>query len=89
VQPPSSKTDASPHITNHNALTSNNQTGQNDQPPPPQEQNPSDAKDALETYDWEQLEERFHAEMEVCEKREDGIQEEFHELLDVSAISRH
>ncbi|KAL2041560.1 hypothetical protein N7G274_005942 [Stereocaulon virgatum] len=83
VQPPSSKTDLSSHITNNNALPSNTQTGQNDQHLPPQEQDLGGAKDALEAYDWEHLEDRFHAEMEVCGKREEGIQEEFNELLEV------
>ena len=64
----------------------NRQNGHNDQPSLQQEQDLGDSKDALEAYDWEELEERFHAEMEVCAKREEGIQDEFNELLEVSTI---
>lgn len=62
----------------------NGQNGHNDQLLPPCEQGLGDSKDALEAYDWDELEERFHAKMEVCAKREEGIQEEFNELLEVS-----
>lgn len=64
----------------------NHQNGHNDQPSLQQEQDLGDSKDALEAYDWEELEERFHAEMEVCAKREKGIRDEFNELLEVSTI---
>ncbi|KAL2058605.1 hypothetical protein ABVK25_001333 [Lepraria finkii] len=82
VQPPGSKTAASPLISNTGA-TVNGQDGHNDQLLPPCEQSLGDSKDALEAYDWDELEERFHAKMEVCAKREEGIQEEFNELLEV------
>ena len=66
----------------------NRQNGHKDQPSIQQEQDLGDSKDALEAYDWEEFEERFHAEMEVCAKREEGIQDEFNELLEVRIILR-
>ncbi len=82
---PSSKTALSSEApTDTNAIPNGSNT-QNDQAQLPQEDLGS-SKDPLEAYDWAELEERFHAEMEKCANREDGIQEEFDELLKVNLL---
>ena len=82
---PSSKTDiASETPADTNALPNSPNT-QTDQAQLPQKDLGS-SKDPLEAYDWPELEERFHAEMEKCANREDGIQEEFNELLKVTLL---
>lgn len=60
----------------------------NGHPPPPQEPEPDlgSSKDSLEAYDWDELEQKFHIEMEKCEEVEKGIQGEFDELLEVSML---
>jgi len=67
---------------------SNGQNGQinGNQPlSPPQGPEPDlgSSKEGLEAYDWDELEERFHAEMGKCEEVEKGIQREFDDLLEV------
>lgn len=41
------------------------------------------AKEKIEEFDWDGLEERFWAKMEECQKVEEGIMEEFGELIEV------
>ena len=41
------------------------------------------AKEKIEEFDWDGLEERFWARMEECKRVEEGIMEEFGELLEV------
>ena len=80
---PSSKTDIpSEAPTDTNAIP-NEPDPQTDQAQLPQEDLGS-SKDPLEAYEWTELEERFHAEMEKCADWEYGIQEEFDELLKVN-----
>ena len=82
---PSSKTDIlSEPPTDTNAIA-NEQNPQIDQTQLPQDDLGS-SKDPLETYDWAELEDRFHAEMKKCANRENGIQEEFKELLNVNLL---
>ena len=78
----SSKTDISSEAPISSNAISNAQNPQIDQTQLPQEDLGS-SKDPLEAYDWAELEDRFHVEMEKCANREDGIQEEFDELLKV------
>ena len=80
---PSSKTDISSEAPLSTNAIQNEPNPQTDQAQLPQEDLGS-SKDPLEAYDWTELEERFHAEMEKCADREDGIQEEFDELLRVN-----
>ena len=82
---PSSKIDiATETPTDTNAIPDGPYT-QTDQTQLPQEDLGS-SKDPLEAYDWADLEERFHTEMEKCANRENGIQEEFDELLKVTLL---
>lgn len=46
-----------------------------------------DAKDAIEPFEWNDLEERFWREMEECRKVEKEIEEDFAELLEVGLLS--
>ena len=80
--PPSSKTDISSETPTDTNAIPNGQNARLDQAQLPQEDLES-SKDPLEAYDWEELEERFHTEMEKCANQEDEIQGEFHELLKV------
>jgi len=88
---PSPKTDEAPRKPDDTKsmptgqIRPKGQTNAQKLPPPPQEPEPGlgNFKDALEAYDWDELEERFHAEMERCEEVEKGVQEEFDELLEV------
>ena len=89
VQPPSFTTDASALISQNASISTNGRNPQsksiqNDQASLQQGQDIGVSKDALEAYDWDALEEKFHAEMEICAKREVEIQAEFDELLHVS-----
>lgn len=43
----------------------------------------NEPREALEDYDWDDLEARFHAEMEKCRKAEEEIGKEFKEWLAV------
>ena len=45
--------------------------------------NMENAKEKLEDYDWEGLEERFWVKMEECKRVEEGIRGEFEELIQV------
>ncbi len=67
---------------------SNGQNGQIDgiqslSPPQGPEPDLGSSKEGLEAYDWDELEERLHAEMGKCEEVEKGIQREFDDLLEV------
>ena len=42
-----------------------------------------DAKEKIEAFDWEGLEGRFWDRMEECRKVEEGVREEFGELVEV------
>ena len=44
------------------------------------------SKDALEAYDWNELEEKFHREMGQCDNLEKDIQNEFDDMLEVSLV---
>ncbi|MCJ1455944.1 hypothetical protein MMC28_006301 [Mycoblastus sanguinarius] len=44
-----------------------------------------DSKEALEAYDWDDLEARFNAKMAECAKREWEIEDEFREWLEVTS----
>ena len=45
--------------------------------------NMENAKEKLEDFDWEGLEERFWVKMEECRRVEEGIRGEFEELIQV------
>ena len=45
--------------------------------------NMENAKEKLEDFDWDGLEERFWVKMEECRKVEEGIRGEFEELIQV------
>ena len=45
--------------------------------------NMENAKEKLEDFDWEGLEERFWVKMEECKRVEEGIRGEFEELIQV------
>lgn len=84
---PSSKTDIPSEAPPDTQDIPNSQTTQVEQTQPPQPQEDlGSSKDPLETYDWVELEERFHAEIEKCANREERIQEEFDELLNVNLL---
>ena len=82
---PSSKTDISSEPPIDAQACPNTQDTQLDQTQLPQD-NLGSSKDPLDTYDWTELEDRFHAEMEKCANREIGIQEEFNELINVCSL---
>lgn len=48
------------------------------------EEAPIDPKELLEPYEWEDLEERFLKKMGECQMREEGIEKEFREWIQVS-----
>ena len=79
---PSSKTAISSEAPIDTDAVPNGPDTQTNQASLPQEDR-GISKDPLEAYDWDELEERFHAEMEKCTNQEDEIQGEFHELLRV------
>ncbi len=81
----SSKTEIPSEAPTNTHAIPNGQNTQIDQTQLPQEDLGS-SKDPLEAYDWAELEERFHAEMEKCANREDGIQKEFDEPLKVNFL---
>ena len=82
---PSSKTDISSEPpTGTNAIPDGQDT-QLDQTQLPNE-DLGISKDPLDAYDWAELEERFDAAMEKCAVREEGIQEEFNELINVCSL---
>jgi hypothetical protein len=87
----SQKPDEVPRNPDSSKAMSNGQNGQisgNQSRPSPQGPEPDlgGSKDALEAYDWDELEERFHAEMGKCEEVEKGIQSEFDDLLEVYRV---
>lgn len=43
------------------------------------------SKDALESYDWQELEDRFAAKMKECQKREEELGREFRQWIEVGA----
>ena len=45
--------------------------------------NMENAKEKLEDFDWDGLEERFWVKMEECKRVEEGIRGEFEELIQV------
>ena len=45
-----------------------------------------DAKEKIEAFDWEGLEGRFWDRMEECRKVEEGVREEFGELVEVGWV---
>lgn len=45
------------------------------------------AKEQIEEFDWDGLEERFWVRMDECRRVEEGIMREFEELLEVSTSS--
>lgn len=45
-----------------------------------------DAKEKIEAFDWEGLEGRFWDRMEECRKVEEGVREEFEELVEVGWV---
>ena len=55
-------------------------------PPHQPESSPSaqgDPKQPLDPHDWDDLEARFHASMDECNQVEEGIQQEYTEMLEV------
>ena len=84
---PSSKTDVPSEAPTDTQVIPNSQNFQIDQAQVSNEDPElGTSKDPLDTYDWAELEQRFHAGMEECGKRESGIQEEFNELLNVNLL---
>ncbi len=51
------------------------------------EEAPVDPKELLEPYEWDDLEERFLKKMEECQIREEGIEKEFREWIQVNSSS--
>lgn len=49
--------------------------------------NMDSAKEMLEVFDWEGLEERFWERMEECRRVEEGVKREFEELVQVGFSS--
>ncbi|KAL8920965.1 MAG: hypothetical protein Q9208_005991 [Pyrenodesmia sp. 3 TL-2023] len=47
------------------------------------EEAPIDPKELLEPYEWDDLEERFLKKMEECQVREEGIEKEFREWIQI------
>lgn len=45
--------------------------------------NTDNPQEPIEEFDWDGLEERFWAKMEECKKVEEGLMEEFGELIEV------
>ena len=45
-----------------------------------------DAKEKIEAFDWEGLEGRFWDRMDECRKVEEGVREEFGELVEVGWV---
>lgn len=67
-----------------NGLAAQSTNGHHQSPEPQHEQpDPVDSSEPLENYNWDDLEARFHSKMEECDRREQGIEEGFQELLDV------
>ena len=52
----------------------------------PTSSTPYNPQDPLETFDWEDLEARYHAKMAHCEAAEGEIYKEFEEWLKVNNI---
>lgn len=75
--PPSSRSDVSPH--NGPQAEAPQQSAQHN---PPVE--PSDPKEPIDDFDWDELEKRFHGKMIECRHVEEEIYEEFNNLLEVS-----
>ena len=84
---PSSKTDISSDAPIDTQTKPNGQNTQIEQTQLSQpHEDLSISKDPLDAHDWTELEERFHAEMEQCANRENGIQEAFDDLLNVNLL---
>lgn len=49
--------------------------------------NMDNPQEPIEEFDWDGLEERFWAKMEECKKVEEGLMEEFGELIEVCFLS--
>ena len=65
--------------------------GVNDEIDVPENQDPAkedlgNSKEPLDSYGWEELEQRFAARMEECKKNEEALGQEFGEWLKVSLI---
>ena len=82
---PSSRTDISSELPTDTNAIPNEQNSQINQTQLPQDDLGS-SKDPLEPYAWVELEDWFHAEMDKCAMREEGIQEEFNELINVCSL---
>lgn len=74
--PPSSRTDASPH--NDPQAEAPQQSAQQSSP-----LQSSDPKAPIDDFDWHELEKRFHGKMTECKHVEEEIYEEFSNLLEV------
>lgn len=84
---PSSKTDLPPEAPTDAQVIPNSQSLQTDQAKLSNEDlELGTSKDPLDAYDWAELEDWFHANMERCADRESGIQKEFNELLYVNLL---
>ena len=83
---------ASTEITNGtsdqiNGTTEQHQEEQADEDTPMEDQ-ATNSKDALEDYDWQELEDRFAAKMIECQKREEELGKEFAQWLEVCSSSQ-
>lgn len=77
---PRSQTNTATNDPAHQSNEGSEPEGKNE---PPLANNIGNAKDVLEEFDWDDLEDRFCAAMDKFKKTEDEIAEEFKEWLEV------
>ena len=71
----------------HNNGTPTQQQGEQVDDDTPMEDQATTSKDALEDYDWQELEDRFAAKMIECQKKEEELGKEFAQWLEVCSSS--
>jgi len=75
-----SQTPINGHIGSRNNSYHESSEPQHEQP------DPVDFSEPLEDHDWDDLEARFWGKMEECDRAEQGIEEDFKELLNVRPL---
>ena len=76
-------TEATNGISNHSDGTQEQDQEDQVDDDEPMEDQTTTSKDALEAYDWQELEDRFAAKMIECQKKEEELGKEFAEWLQV------
>jgi hypothetical protein len=84
--PPSLSRRQSSRLSEDTSVTASTGNGQHDIPEPSCSARPSDPRNGLETFDWEDLDTRFQIKMSECAQAEQAIYTEFGTWIRVSRL---